>query len=90
MNINFDKIETLYGKETLELINNNTEDVVTNINYLISLGFDDVEDIFERYTLIFIEDTITFKDKIDKLIKVLGNNYVDILEENIELWENLL
>jgi hypothetical protein len=90
MNINFDKIETIYGKETLELINNNIEDVVSNINYLISLGFDDVEDIFERYTLIFIEDTITFKDKIDKLIKVLGNNYVDILEENMEIWENLL
>lgn len=90
MNIDLNKIESIYGLELLDLIKENIDDVKMNINYLIYLNFNDIEDIFERYVLIFICDFDEFKSKIDKLINKLGNNYVDIIENDLGILEELL
>lgn len=90
MNINFDKIEEIYGTEILNLVKENIDSVTKNINYFMFLGFNDIEDIFERYTEIFIEFPQQFKNKIDELIKKIGIYYVDKIENDLSLLEELL
>lgn len=89
MEINYNKIIDIYGKEYLTLINDNIEDVINNIKYLKELGFQDVEDIFERYTFIFIQDNKSFKNKLNNLIKKLGLDYVNIIETDLSILECL-
>ena len=45
MNINVDKIKEIYGMDTLNLIKDNIKNIVGNMKYLESLGFEDIEDI---------------------------------------------
>ena len=90
MDFDFSKIEEIYGKETVTNIKDNIEEVTSNINYLIYLGFNDTEDLFERDTLLFLYDNETFKNKINQLIKKLGPNYVNIIEDDISQLEELL
>lgn len=89
MNINFDKIKYNYDDSVLELINNNIEDCLENITYLKNIGFDNYEEIFENFTLIFIEDPADFKEKINNFINEIGSNYIEVLNNNMELWFNL-
>ena len=86
----FGKIREIYGEDVLISCNDNLDDFVKNINYLISLGFDDYEDIIERFTLAFIDDHEIVKKKIDNLINRLGTDYINILGEDMGLWEELL
>lgn len=88
--MDIEKIREIYGDSVIDLINQNIDDISINIKYLKELGFTDVEDIFERYVYIFIEDNDIFKDKINKFINIIGEDYVSILENNMELWEKLL
>ncbi len=90
MNIDFDRIETIYGSSIINSIALLKEDVIDNIKYFISLGFGDTEDIFERQVLIFICPKEEFKMKIDNLIKKLGNNYIEEIENDISLLDELL
>lgn len=88
MNINFNKIKEIYGNEILNKIKENQETVIKNIKNLYSLGFRDIEDIFEREVLLFIDTD--FKTKMDNLIFKLGPNYVDIIENDLSLLEEIL
>lgn len=89
MNINIKKIIQVYGDEYINLIKENMDDIVLNINTLVSLGFTDVESIFERVTPIFIISNKKFSKKINDLIKKYGNNYVEIIESDLGLLEEL-
>lgn len=90
MNIDFDRIEKIYGSSIINSIALLKDDVIDNIKYFISLGFEDPEDIFERQVLIFICPKEEFKMKIDNLIKKLGNNYIEEIENDISLLDELL
>lgn len=90
MKIDFEKIEEIYGSSVIEEIKNNSKDILENIKYLKELNINDIEDIFERYSLIFICDKNEFKNKVDKLISKIGINYVDMLDNDMELWEELM
>lgn len=90
MKIDFEKIEEIYGSSVIEEIKNNSKDILENIKYLKELNINDIEDIFERYPLIFICDKNEFKNKVDKLISKIGINYVDMLDNDMELWEELM
>lgn len=89
MKINYDKIKELYGIDYLYLIKDNIEDIKLNIDYLCKLGFNDVEDIFERYTCIFIKDNNEFELMFNKLITKLGNDYVEKIENELDILEEL-
>lgn len=90
MNIDFGKIREIYGEDALVACNDNLDELVKNINYLIKLGFDDYGDIIERFPLAFVEDHEIVKERIDKLVTRLGDNYLDKLGEDMGLWEELL
>lgn len=85
MNIDFDRIEKIYGSSIINSIYLLKDDVIDNIKYFISLGFEDTEDIFERQVLIFICPKEEFRVKINNLIKQLGNNYIEEIEKIIEV-----
>ena len=90
MNINFNNISDTYGEDILNVIRENMDNVTSNINYLRKLNFSDVEDIFERYTLIFIDSPSGFKEKIDKLVLKLGSNYDELIGNDLSIFEDLL
>ena len=90
MNINFDKIEHIYGKSVIDSIYDMQEDVMKNAEYFYLLGLNDTEDIFERQVLAFICEHNEFKTKMNKLINKLGTNYVEIIEKDISLLDELL
>lgn len=90
MNINFGKIREIYGQDALVACNDNLDELVKNINYLIKLGFSDYEDIIERFPYAFLEEHDIVKEKIDTLISKLGMDYLNILEEDMSYWEELL
>ena len=90
MDIDFNNISDTYGEDIINIIRDNIDDITENINYLRKLNFSDIEDIFERYTLIFIDNPSIFKEKIDKLILRLGSNYDDIIGNDLSVFEELL
>ena len=90
MDIDFNKIEKIYGKGVIESISILRDDVIKNIEYLIALGFDDAIDIFERQVLIFICPNEEFISKVNTLIKRIGINYIDEIESDISLLDELL
>lgn len=89
MNIDYDKIREIYGDDIIEEIISNKEDVIKNLYYFYQLGFEDVEDIFERQVMIFICSNSEFINKINNLINKIGNNYIDEIENDIELLDEL-
>ncbi len=90
MEIDFNKIEHIYGESVIDSIYDMREEVMKNIEYFYMLGFNDTEDIFERQVMVFICSHDEFKDKINKLINKLGANYVEMVEEDISLLDELL
>lgn len=90
MKVNLNNIRDTYGDSLVLLIRDNIDDVMKNIDYLNKLNFTDTEDIFERYAILFLDTPSEFKNKIDNLIKELGNDYVDIIENDLSILENLL
>ena len=90
MNIDLDKINEIYGMEMLKLINSNIGNVNNNLTYFNSLGFDDYFDYLERLPMLFILDFRKFKNKIDTLINKLGHDYVDIIENDIGVLDDII
>lgn len=90
MEINYKKILEIHGMDIINQIKENAKDVVYNMDYLNTLEFTDVIDILERYPEIFICDKNEFKEKINSFIKKVGINYIELLENDIGLWEELL
>ena len=90
MKVNLNNIRDTYGDSLVLLIRDNIDDVMKNIDYLNKLNLTDTEDIFERYAILFLDTPSEFKNKIDNLIKELGNDYVDIIENDLSILENLL
>ena len=90
MDLDLEKINYIYGREILENLMVMKKYVIENITYFISLGFSDIEDILEREILIFICLPNEFKNKINALCKRLGNDYVEILQNDISLFEEII
>ena len=90
MQIDFLKINDLYGEEVLKSFKENIETVVENMNYLVKLGFDNYEEIVERYAYVVLLSPNEFKTKLNDLILKLGPNYLDKFETDMSLWEKML
>lgn len=83
-------MKEVYGSEIYEILLDNIEIIEKNLRYLKELKFDDFIGIFERCPMIFTLFPKDFKNKIDGLIKRIGKNYVEIIEKDLGLIEELL
>ena len=90
MKVNLNNIRDTYGDSVVLLIRDNIDDVMENIEYLNKINFTDTDDIFERYAILFLDTPSEFKNKIDNLINELGPDYVDIIENDLSVLEQLL
>lgn len=90
MKIDFEKINKIYGKDILDGLRDNLDEVNKNIKYLYEIGIECIKEVFERYAPIFICENKEFKNKVNKLVGKLGNEYVEILGENEDYWSELL
>ena len=58
--------------------------------YLNDLKFEDAEGIFEMYPDLFMNFPKKFEEKILKLKDQLGENYVEIIENDTSVLENII
>lgn len=86
MQIDMKKLEELYGKSLFKEMDDDIDNLVNNIKYLIKLEFDDVYDIIEINPYLFLLDTNDFKERINELIFSLGVEYLQILAEDTSYW----
>lgn len=77
-----------YGEDIKEDILENKDIVLENYNFLQELNIISVDEIFQRYITIFLDED--FKNKVNKLISNLGEDYIEKIEENISIFDRLL
>jgi len=77
-----------YGEDIKEDILENKDIVLENYNFLQELNIISVDEIFQRYITIFLYED--FKNKVNKLISNLGEDYIEKIEENISIFDSLL
>ena len=77
-----------YGENIKEDILENKDIVLENYNFLQELNIISVDEIFQRYITIFLDEN--FKNKVNKLISNLGEDYIEKIEENISIFDSLL
>lgn len=77
-----------YGEDIKEDILKNKDIVLENYNFLQELNIISVDEIFQRYITIFLDEN--FKNKMNKLISNLGEDYIEKIEENISIFDSLL
>ena len=71
-------------------INENIDIIEKNIRFLNDLKFEDAEGIFEMYPDLFMNFPKKFEEKILKLKDQLGENYVEIIENDTSVVENII
>ena len=89
-NIKFDKY---YWKveDKLQICQNENIDIIEkNIQFLNDLKFEDAEGIFEMYPDLFMNFPRKFEEKILRLKNQLGENYVEIIENDTSVLENII
>lgn len=77
-----------YGEDIKEDILENKDIVLENYNFLQELNIISIDEIFQRYITIFLDED--FKNKVNKLISNLGEDYIEKIEENISIFDSLL
>ena len=91
MTINWDKISEVHGSDVVvQLVNSENDDFFDNVLYLKELKIEEIEEIIERYFLIFLYSHDSFVEKVDNLINKLGSNYINKLGDDMTYWEELL
>ena len=86
MKLDLKRIEEIYGKSSIYEFKENMDEVITNLNYLLSRGFNNVYTILENNPYIFFLDTNIFEERVNNLIDKLGVEYIEKLEEDFTLW----
>ena len=89
MKVNLDDLKEIYGDEIIDIINENIDIIEKNFNTMKKLGFNDIEGIFERNVDAFLYFPKSFENKMQSLIKTLGTNYVEMIENDVSYMEKL-
>lgn len=90
LNIDFERMKEIYGDEIEEIINENIDIIEKNVQFLNDLKFEDAEGIFEMYPDLFMNFPKKFEEKILKLKEQFGENYVEIIENDTSVLENII
>ena len=90
LNIDINKMKEVFGDEIEDIINENIDIVEKNIEFLKELKFDDPEEILEMYPELFMNFPKKFEEKILKLKEELGDNYIEIIENDMSILEKII
>lgn len=91
LEISLDHISHIYGEPVLDHLAEMLDDVIANIEFLLSLGFgDDVSDICNRFGIILCEDTFLFSKKVSALVDSIGSDFIAKMGEDMSLWETIM
>ena len=71
------------------MILNNTDIIEKNADILKKYNFKDIEGIFEMYPTLFMNFPKQFKEKIEKLHKKYGENFSEIIENDLSILEEI-
>ena len=89
MKLNLKLIEDNFGKTVRDEIDDQIDLVLKNVEFLYKIGFRELDDIFYSFAIVFLQDEQKFQNKVLALCEKVGNNFVEILENNFDLWEEI-
>lgn len=90
MKIDYDKILEIYGSDVLEFARNNTDILNANLKTMNTFQIYDITELMESYFPSFLQEENSFFEKLTKLIEKLGGNYINKLDDDMSLWEEML
>lgn len=90
LNIDINKMKEVFGDEIEDIINENIDIVEKNIKFLKELKFEDAEWMLEMYPELFMNFPKKFEEKILKLKEELGDNYIEIIENDMSILEKII
>ena len=89
LKINLENMKEIYGEGIIKVIIDNEELIKENIKTLEKYKFNDIEDIIERYPTLLMNFPKQFEEKIKKLKKIYGEDFVNIIENDMSILENV-
>ena len=89
LKINLENMKEIYGEEIIKVIIDNEELIKENVKTLEKYKFNDIEDIIERYPTLLMNFPKQFEEKIKKLKKIYGEDFVNIIENDMSILENV-
>lgn len=89
MILDTDKIKELYGQNIFYKVKDYIEDITANMNYLSNRGIKNVYHVLETNLMIFIQPEDIFQEKTNQFFERLGVEYIEKLENDMTLWEQL-
>ena len=89
--LDFDDIEELYDNYDVNVLNNIDRDNFDKIyNLFKEYKFDFIEDIIVKYFDIFVLEYKDVDNKLNRLVKALGDNYIDIIGNDMSYLEYIV
>ena len=85
--IDLKKMQEVYGNEIIEMIEVNMDIISKNILIMKKYNFDDIQWLFEACPSFFMNFPKQFEEKLKKIIEKVGPNYVEYIQENVEILE---
>lgn len=85
--IDLKKMQEVYGNEIIEMIEVNMDIISKNILTMKKYKFDDIQWLFEACPSFFMNFPKQFEEKFKKIIEKVGPNYVEYIQENVEILE---
>ena len=85
--IDFEKMKEIYGEEMIKIIDDNMDIISKNISTMKKYKFDDIQWLFEACPSFFMNFPNQFEEKLKQLIDKIGPNYVQYIQENVEVLE---
>lgn len=85
--VDLKKMKEVYGDEIIEIIGDNMDIISENILTMEKYKFDDIEWLFEANPSFFMKFPNQFEEKIKEMIKKIGPNYVEYIQENVDILE---
>lgn len=86
MNVNLEKIREIYGQSTIYDLNDNLDNVIENLSILNKYKFKNIYEMLEINPYLFLLPSEEFEEKVEKIVKELGVEYIEKIENNIFIW----
>ena len=86
MNVNLEKIREIYGQSTIYDLNDNLDNVIENLSILNKYKFKNIYEMLEMNPYLFLLPSEEFEEKVEKMVKKLGVEYIEKIENNIFIW----